>query len=71
MEADSGIAIKELRVDGGATSNDLLDAVSGDILNTNVVRPTVTETTALGAAYLAGLQLAIGKIWKPYRTNGR
>lgn len=55
MEADSGIAIKELRVDGGATSNDFLMQFQADILNTKVLRPTVTETTALGAAYLAGL----------------
>lgn len=55
MEADSGIAIKELRVDGGATANDLLMQFQSDILNTQVLRPTVTETTALGAAYLAGL----------------
>ncbi len=55
MEADSGIAIKELRVDGGATANNLLMQFQSDILNTIVVRPVVTETTALGAAYLAGL----------------
>ncbi|MDP2338475.1 MAG: glycerol kinase GlpK [Bacteroidota bacterium] len=55
MEADSGISIKELRVDGGATKNDLLMQFQSDMLNTKVVRPTVTETTALGAAYLAGL----------------
>jgi glycerol kinase len=61
MEADSGIAIKELRVDGGATANDLLMQFQSDILNTKVLRPTVTETTALGAAYLAGL--AVG-YWK-------
>jgi glycerol kinase len=61
MEADSGISIKELRVDGGATKNDLLMQFQSDVLNTKVVRPTVTETTALGAAYLAGL--AVG-FWK-------
>jgi glycerol kinase len=61
MEADSGIAIKELRVDGGATANDLLMQFQSDILHTKVLRPTVTETTALGAAYLAGL--AVG-YWK-------
>ncbi len=61
MEADSGISIKELRVDGGATANDLLMQFQSDILNTKVLRPTVTETTALGAAYLAGL--AVG-YWK-------
>ena len=55
MEADSGISIKELRVDGGATANDLLMQFQADILNTKVLRPKVTETTALGAAYLAGL----------------
>jgi glycerol kinase len=55
MEADSGISIKELRVDGGATANDLLMQFQADILNTKVVRPQITETTALGAAYLAGL----------------
>ncbi len=61
MEADSGILIKELRVDGGATANDLLMQFQADILHTKVLRPTVTETTALGAAYLAGL--AVG-YWK-------
>lgn len=55
MEADAGISIKELRVDGGATANNLLMQFQADILNTVVVRPVVTETTALGAAYLAGL----------------
>ena len=55
MEADSGIALKELRVDGGASNNDLLMQFQADILDVPVVRPKVTETTALGAAYLAGL----------------
>ncbi len=55
MEADSGISIKELRVDGGATANNLLMQFQSNILNCKVVRPVVTETTALGAAYLAGL----------------
>jgi glycerol kinase len=75
MEADSGIAIKELRVDGGATSNDLLMQFQSDILNTDVLRPTVTETTALGAAYLAGLAVgywenveAIQQQWLINRT---
>ena len=61
MEADSGISIKELRVDGGATNNNLLMQFQSDVLDTKVIRPTVTETTALGAAYLAGL--AVG-FWK-------
>lgn len=57
MEADAGITIREVRVDGGATINDYLMQFQANILNTNVVRPTVTETTALGAAYLAGLAI--------------
>jgi glycerol kinase len=61
MEADAGIAIAELRVDGGATINNSLMQFQSDILNTKVIRPKVTETTALGAAYLAGL--AVG-YWK-------
>lgn len=61
MEADSGIHIKELRVDGGGTVNNQLMQFQSDILNTGVVRPKITETTALGAAYLAGL--AVG-YWK-------
>ena len=55
MKADSGIEVKELRVDGGATVNDDLMQFQADILQVPVVRPKVTETTALGAAYAAGL----------------
>ncbi|HNP21008.1 MAG TPA: glycerol kinase GlpK [Panacibacter sp.] len=55
MQSDSGITVKELRVDGGATNNNFLMQFQGDILNTKVIRPKITETTALGAAYLAGL----------------
>ena len=55
MEADAGIKLKELRVDGGASANDLLMQLQADLLNVLVVRPKVAETTALGAAYLAGL----------------
>ncbi len=61
MEADSGIKLSELRVDGGATRNDMLMQFQADLLDVPVVRPKVTETTALGAAYLAGL--AVG-YWK-------
>ncbi|HOZ83894.1 MAG TPA: glycerol kinase GlpK [Niabella sp.] len=61
MEADAGITIKEVRVDGGATVNDYLMQFQSNILNTEVIRPVITETTALGAAYLAGL--AVG-FWK-------
>jgi glycerol kinase len=55
MESDSGISIAELRVDGGATVNDLMMQFQSDILSVRVLRPEVIETTALGAAYLAGL----------------
>ena len=55
MAEDSGIGVHELRVDGGAAVNNLLMQIQADVINTDVVRPKVTETTALGAAYLAGL----------------
>jgi glycerol kinase len=55
MEADSGIKLKELRVDGGASANNVLMQFQADILDVPVVRPAIQETTALGAAYLAGL----------------
>ena len=55
MEADARISIKEVRVDGGATVNNYLMQFQADILNTKVIRPQITETTALGAAYLSGL----------------
>ncbi|MBL9171706.1 MAG: glycerol kinase GlpK [Verrucomicrobiales bacterium] len=61
MESDSGIRLKELRVDGGASANNLLMQFQSDLLNVPVARPRVAETTALGAAYLAGL--AVG-YWK-------
>jgi len=61
MEKDSKVELKTLRVDGGASANDLLMQFQSDMLDTNVERPKVIETTALGAAYLAGL--AVG-FWK-------
>jgi glycerol kinase len=74
MEADAGITIKELRVDGGATANNLLMQFQADLLNCKVIRPEITETTALGAAYLAGLAVGfwkdtdeIAKWWKSER----
>ncbi len=71
MEADSGISIKELRVDGGATVNNMLMQFQADVLNTITVRPKVVETTAMGAAFLAGLAVGywenpeeIQEIWQ-------
>lgn len=55
MEADSGLSITSLRVDGGASANNFLMQFQADIQNAQIVRPEITETTALGAAYLAGL----------------
>ncbi|WP_421943548.1 glycerol kinase GlpK [Pedobacter sp.] len=75
MEADAGVNIAELRVDGGATANDLLMQFQADLLNSTVVRPEVTEVTAIGAAYLAGLATGfwdsveqIRSQWKINRT---
>jgi glycerol kinase len=61
MEADSGIKLKELRVDGGASLNNLLMQIQADLLGVPVIRPRESETTALGVAFLAGLAL---KFWK-------
>lgn len=75
MEADAGLSIPEVRVDGGATINNHLMQFQSDILNTRVVRPRVTETTALGAAYLAGLAVGfwqnmdeLRQYWEADRT---
>ncbi len=78
MEKDSGVHLTDLKVDGGMVASELLMQFQADILNVNVIRPEVTETTALGAAYAAGLAVgfwkdteelkknwAVGKTWKP------
>ncbi len=74
MEMDSGLTIPELRVDGGMVQNGLLMQFQADILNRPVIRPEITETTALGAAYAAGLSVGywknmeeIGRHWKENR----
>jgi glycerol kinase len=69
MAADSGVALKELRVDGGAAANNTLMQMQADLLGVPVVRPAVIETTALGAAYLAGL--AIGYWASPDEVTGQ
>jgi glycerol kinase len=61
MQADAGLNLKELRVDGGAAADDLLMQFQADLLGVPVVRPKVLETTALGAAYLAGLATGVWK----------
>ena len=83
MEADSGVQLTELKVDGGMTANDLLMQFQADQLNVDVVRPVVAETTALGAAYAAGIAVgfwegeqdvinnwAEDKRWKPEMEAG-
>ncbi len=73
MEADSGIRLKELRVDGGATANDTLMQFQADMIRVPVVRPKVLETTALGAAYLAGLAVgywrSTGELMKQWQRD--
>ena len=75
MESDSGIQIQELRVDGGATKNNLLLQFQADLLKASVVRPEVTEVTAIGAAYLAGLAVGfwdnVEEIQKQWQINRR
>ena len=69
MEKDSGIAIKELKVDGGACANDFLMQFQADITEAEVFRPGCIETTALGAAYLAGLAVGYWESTEDIRTN--
>ena len=71
MQKDAGIKFSNLKVDGGASNNNLLMQIQADLLNTRVIRPKVTETTALGAAFLAGLASGfwkstkdLEKLWK-------
>lgn len=75
MEADSGVKIQELRVDGGASVNNLLMQIQSDVLGVSVVRPKMVESTVIGAAFLAGLAVGywkntteIQKIWEKDRT---
>jgi glycerol kinase len=78
MNKDSGLTLSKLKVDGGMVANELLMQFQSDILNVPVIRPSVTETTALGAAYAAGLAVgfwpntdvlrrnwAVDKTWQP------
>ncbi|HTI18198.1 MAG TPA: glycerol kinase GlpK [Trinickia sp.] len=75
MQADSGLRVGELRVDGGACANDLLMQFQADLLDVSVVRPRISETTALGAAYLAGLAVgywsSIGELERQWQLDKR
>ena len=69
MEEDSNILLKDLRVDGGASKNNFLLQFQSDILNVNIDRPKIVETTALGAAYLAGLAVGFYKDFNSLKNN--
>ena len=75
MESASGLRLQELRVDGGASVNDFLMQFQSDMLGVSVLRPRVTETTALGAAYLAGIGIrafdkpAIQQRWREIKDT--
>ena len=69
MRADSGVVLTELRVDGGMVVNDLLMQFQADVLGVDVVRPVVAETTALGAAYAAGLAEGVWSDLSDLRVN--
>jgi glycerol kinase len=71
MQADSGVRLSELRVDGGMVGNELLMQFQADILDCSVVRPAVTETTVLGAAYAAGLAVGFFADQSDLRRNWR
>jgi glycerol kinase len=71
MEADLGQRIAELRVDGGAANNNFLMQFQADLLDATVIRPTITETTALGAAYLAGLAVGFWQSIDELKTQWR
>jgi glycerol kinase len=69
MEADSGIDMGALRVDGGAVKNNFLCQLQADIIDTDIVRPVVDETTALGSAYAAGLAVGYWDTIDELRNN--
>jgi len=69
MKADSGVTLKTLKVDGGMVRNDLLMQFQADILDVPVIRPVVTETTALGAAYAAGLAVGFWRNQEQLKSN--
>src|SRR4029079_19302125 len=71
MEADSGVPVAELRVDGGATVNDLLMQLQADLAGVPAVRPRWQETTVLGAAYLAGLATGVWKDTDDISAHGQ
>jgi glycerol kinase len=69
MHTDSGVTLKALKVDGGMVYNELLMQFQADVLGVPVIRPTVAETTALGAAYAAGLAVGFWKEVEDLRVN--
>jgi glycerol kinase len=75
MQKDAGVDFKTLKVDGGASNNDLLMQIQANLIDAHVIRPKVTETTAMGAAFLAGLATgfwsstaALSALWEKDQT---
>ncbi|HNZ62955.1 MAG TPA: FGGY-family carbohydrate kinase, partial [Bacillota bacterium] len=71
MQDDAGLTLSALKADGGAAKNDFLMQFQSDIINAPVYRPACVETTALGAAYLAGLAVGFWESTEALRNNGR
>ena len=71
MQKDANTNFSVLKVDGGASQNNLLLQIQANVLNTKVVRPEITETTALGAAFFAGLAVGFGKAKRKFKLYGR
>jgi glycerol kinase len=71
MSADSKVALKSMRVDGGASANNLLMQIQSDVMGIEIIRPEVIETTALGAAYAAGLAVGVWKSPNELRNQWR
>ena len=71
MDIDSGVELNKLKVDGGMVANELLMQFQSDILKVPIIRPSVTETTALGAAYAAGLAIGYWNDFDDLRQNWR
>jgi glycerol kinase len=71
MTADSGVALTQMRVDGGITASELCMQIQADVMGIEIIRPQITETTALGAAYAAGLAIGYWESIEEIKANWR
>jgi len=71
MEQDSGVKLNQLKVDGGMTVNNLLMQIQSDVVGVPVIRPVINETTALGAAYAAGIAVGVWQDFGDVKANWR